>query len=216
MSENTEMPLGLYIQSSLKGAWKLVQAKPNAMEYFDLSSDGFWKSFWAIAVMLPAYALWTYFNLQGGTREIAEGVELAHPFLAEGIFFFTTLPLTAFVMIYFTKWMNISSNYSSMVIAYNWMSALIYLILVSMTMILSSGLVSGELSTALLIMLNFYFGFYVVWYTLKNSLQIGGVFAIGVLLFVKLLETVSMVLLYQIFNPEYFNAVVDTINNQPS
>lgn len=216
MSENQQMPLGLYIQNSLKGAWKLVQARPNAMEYFDLSSDGFWKSFWAIAVMLPAYFLWTFFNLQGEGVELINGTRTAYPYLSHGIFCIITLPLTAFVMIYFTKWMNISANYTSMVIAYNWMTALKFSILTCFRIILSSGLMSAELSYALLIMLQVYFGVYVVWFTLKNSLKISGMLGVGVFIFVYLLDEATLALLLQIFNPEYIDDLIQSANNPPA
>ncbi|MBT5072780.1 MAG: hypothetical protein HOJ34_07305 [Kordiimonadaceae bacterium] len=216
MTNDNEMTLPSYILKSLNGAWKLVQARQNPMQYFDLSSDGFWKSFWAIAVMIPAFILWAMFNLQGGSQEIREGFEISYPLLSEGIYFALALPLTAMVMAYFTKFMKISDNFSSMVIAYNWVSALIYIIMAIFTMIFLSGIVGGQISVVVLMMLRFYFGFYVLWFTFRHSLQISGMLAAGVLIFVKLLDTSMQVLIYKIFNPDYFDAVIAVASNPPS
>ena len=47
------------IVRSLTGAWYLFFDRPDAMRYFDLSVEGFWRSFRAILLLLPAYILST-------------------------------------------------------------------------------------------------------------------------------------------------------------
>jgi len=47
------------ITRSLTGAWHLFLDRPDAMRYFDLSVEGFWRSFRAIVLLLPAYILST-------------------------------------------------------------------------------------------------------------------------------------------------------------
>ncbi len=194
----------------------MARANPKAIEYFDLSSDGFWKSFWAIAAMAPAFLLWAFFNMYGQTVEIQEGVTISYPLLSETIFFLVALPFTAVVMIYFTKYMKISDHYASMVIAYNWTSAIVYLVMAVATVILLSGIISTQVSSIILLLLRVYFGFYVFWFVFKTSLQIGGFFAFGVVLFIKLLDASVQVIIFKIFNPEYFNAIFAAINSLPS
>lgn len=43
------------IVRSLTGAWRLFVGKPDALRYFDTSSEGFWRSFQAILIVLPVY-----------------------------------------------------------------------------------------------------------------------------------------------------------------
>ena len=45
------------IVRSLTGAWRLFLDRPDAMRFFDVSVDGFWRSFAAVVLILPAYAL---------------------------------------------------------------------------------------------------------------------------------------------------------------
>ena len=45
------------IVRSLNGAWELFLDRPDALRYFDLSVDGFWRSFRAIVLVVPSYLL---------------------------------------------------------------------------------------------------------------------------------------------------------------
>ena len=45
------------IVRSLTGAWELFLDRPDALRYFDLSVDGFWRSFRAIVLVVPSYFL---------------------------------------------------------------------------------------------------------------------------------------------------------------
>lgn len=216
MSDGNQITIGAYIQYSLKAALKLVKLNPHSMEFFDLSSDGFWKSFWAIAVMLPGLVLVSVFQYQGVADQSSPEEIMAYPFLSNVVFFFLALPFTAFVMAYFTKFMKISEHYASMVIAYNWMSALVYLIMSFMTVILGSGLLSNSIAGVILTVVGFYFSIYIHWFTFKVGLQISGALAVGVLIFIKLLDASLIVILFKIFNPEYFEMMMQAINNQPS
>ena len=45
------------IGRSLTGAWQLFLDRPDAMRFFDVSVDGFWRSFGAIGLIVPAYAI---------------------------------------------------------------------------------------------------------------------------------------------------------------
>lgn len=45
------------IYTSITAAWRLMMGKPDGLRMLDLSADGFWNSFFAIVVSLPALAL---------------------------------------------------------------------------------------------------------------------------------------------------------------
>lgn len=216
MSNDNQITIVSYVQYSLRAALKLVKLNPHSMEFFDLSSDGFWKSFLAIAVMFPGLILVSVFQYQGIVDSASPDESLPYPFLSNVVFFFLALPFTAFVMAYFTKFMKIEQNYASMVIAYNWMSALVYLIMAVITVILGSGLLSSNISGVILTIIGFYFSIYIHWFTFKLGLQISGALAIGVLIFVKLLDASLIVILFKILDPVYFELMMQAINNQPS
>lgn len=54
------MPSADEVQAGLTGAWQLMLGKTDGLRRLDLSADGFWNSFFALVVALPAYfAMWT-------------------------------------------------------------------------------------------------------------------------------------------------------------
>ena len=62
------------IEQSLTGAWRLFLNKPDALRFFDTGSDGFWRSFQAIVLVAPVYAITALANRGGSfSEEIANG-----------------------------------------------------------------------------------------------------------------------------------------------
>lgn len=48
------MPSGAEIQQYLSGVWRMMTGRADGLQLLDLSVDGFWNSFFAIVVALPA------------------------------------------------------------------------------------------------------------------------------------------------------------------
>lgn len=48
------MPSAAEIQRYLTGAWRLMTGKTDGLSMLDISADGFWNSFFAIVIALPA------------------------------------------------------------------------------------------------------------------------------------------------------------------
>ena len=57
------MPPKQEIVASLYGAWRLMRLDPTGMTYFNLSADGFWRSFFAAVIVAPAYVLFVVVGL---------------------------------------------------------------------------------------------------------------------------------------------------------
>ena len=51
------MPPAAEFQRSLFGAWRMMTGRADGLRLLDLSADGFWNSFFAIAIALPALAV---------------------------------------------------------------------------------------------------------------------------------------------------------------
>ena len=59
------------IQRYLTGAWRLMMGKADGLRLLDISADGFWNSFFAIVVAMPALAVaWTAI-----ANEVGQGPE---------------------------------------------------------------------------------------------------------------------------------------------
>jgi hypothetical protein len=114
------------IVQSLTGAWRLFLDRPDAMRYFNVSIDGFWRSFAAIVLILPAYALFA----------IAERIEIlgepvVDPAFSDGPFIvnkFLTLALDwitlPILLAAFARLLGVSRTYAAYVVARNWCAVL--------------------------------------------------------------------------------------------
>jgi hypothetical protein len=118
------MPSAAEIQRYLTGAWRLMTGKPDGLLLLDISADGFWNSFFAIVVALPAlFVSWI-----GVANEIADEplvggrlsilLRLAAIDLSAWI-----LPLVALAVA--APLAGIGARFVHYVVASNWGSALI-------------------------------------------------------------------------------------------
>lgn len=51
------MPTSEAIQQYLTGAWRLMRGQSDGLDLLDISSDGFWNSFFAIVLVLPVFGV---------------------------------------------------------------------------------------------------------------------------------------------------------------
>lgn len=191
-----------YIYRSLKGAWELAKLNPKGMDYFDLSAEGFWRSFWAIAVVAPFFLLWLLI-IQKMTQDNGIGA----PFLSEAVGFFIGLPFFAIFMGIFTRFLKIDSFYAPMIIAYNWMSVIIYGFVLPITLLSLPSPISSDIAKTVYVLGFGYLHIVVLWFLFKTSLRISGFLAAGVLIFSLLLTNSLTAVLVRLLNPEYLELV---------
>ncbi len=183
-----------YFSRSLSGAWQLIKLNPRAMDYFDKSADGFWKSFWAIILVAPVFFL-------GLGVSFDAAVEQGHQvsFTAHVVEFLLRLPLIALVMVYFTKFLKIDAHYSEMIVAFNWLWVLSNYIILPLSMLISTGIIPIEVGTLLVVVVAVYLELYVTWFLFKQSLKISGWLAFGVMIFKALFTLSVMQVIIRIF-----------------
>jgi len=105
-------------------ALRIVRGDPSALDDMDVSTDGFWRSFQAIIVALPAtFFTWVIF----GQDLIAEGV-VASVFSLVGrqavidiILWLLPIIILAIAM----PQLGLGKNYTGLIIARNWLSAIV-------------------------------------------------------------------------------------------
>lgn len=109
------------IQRNLTGAWRLMTGRADGLRLLDLSADGFWNSFFAIPVALPALAVGWLMAANGiaadGGGRLSVLAALAIVDLSVWI-----VPLIVFVAV--APQFGLSGRVAPLVIAYNWGEAL--------------------------------------------------------------------------------------------
>ncbi len=183
-----------YIGRSLAGAWQLIKLNPRAMDYFDISADGFWKSFWAIILVAPLFFL-------GLNVSYDMAVEQGHQIslAAHIIEFLLRLPLIALVMVFFTRFLRIDAHYSDMIIAFNWFWVVANYIILPISMLISLGVLPLKAGTLGVVVVAIYLELYVTWFLFRQSLRISGWLAFGIMVFKALFTLSVMQVIIRIF-----------------
>lgn len=120
------MPSRDEIVQSFTGAWRLFLDRPDAMRYFNVSIDGFWRSFTAIIFVMPAYALFA------GVEHVEILSEpVVDPAFSEKAFVFNKLAtlvldwiMLPILLAVLAGPLGVSRSYAAYVVARNWGIAL--------------------------------------------------------------------------------------------
>lgn len=163
-----EIVYGIY------GAWRLAHLDPAGMQYLDTSLRGFWRSFWAAAVIAPAYALMVLMRI---AERQTDGVTL-RILLIEIIAYaigWTAFPLAAW---YLLSALEKADRYVGYIVAYNWSNVLQICVYVPLTLIESTGalptVVIGLLGLASVAAILYY-----QYFIARTALQVDVAVAIG-------------------------------------
>lgn len=111
-------------QASLTGAWRLMLGKTDGVRLLDLSADGFWNSFYAMIVAVPALMVgWVGIANEVGDPDAFAGrlamlIKLATVDLGAWV-----LPLVALALV--APHAGIGGRFVAYVVASNWASAII-------------------------------------------------------------------------------------------
>lgn len=117
------MITGEYIQRALTGVFRLSLHDEKGLSWFELSADGFFRSFWGIILSAPLYA-YAVLGTMRAAQEIpdTEGTEVSlgiFLFLHFAYFLGGNLVFIA-AMIPLSKLLDLQARFAPFVIAYNW------------------------------------------------------------------------------------------------
>ena len=126
------MPSAQDIQTYMTGAWRLMMGKPEAVRLFDLSADGFWNSFFAIVVAVPALTVgWASF---AGDFAVGASGRFGIVFLL-GVIDLATWVLPLIVLALVAKPLGVGDRFVPYVVASNWGSALLVWLMLPATLV---------------------------------------------------------------------------------
>lgn len=117
------MPTGDEIQSYFAGAWRLMMGKPDGVRALDVSADGFWNSFSAILVAVPAMGV-GWVGLALDLSELGRGDRFSI-LLRLAVIDVVAWILPLLVLGLVARPAGILDRYPHFVVATNWASALI-------------------------------------------------------------------------------------------
>jgi hypothetical protein len=169
------MPDREEVLSGLYGAYRLAWFDASGVGHFNLTVEGFWRSFFAAVLVAPAYAILVGMQLSGDADEL----NLALVLLAEVIGYvlaWCAFPLVAIVL---TRLLGLDRNYVALIVAVNWSSVLqtgAFLAVVLLGLIMPPGLSTLIVTLTTLAILIYQ------WFVIRTSLQSTGGIALMLLL----------------------------------
>ncbi len=160
-----------YVQRSIDAAARLALRDAQAMASFDLTADGFFRSFAAMIVALPLYVVLNY-----GWETIAVTIGEKHAEANAAHFALYTIDYVlswlAFpvVMIFVLRFLGLTERYSALIIAYNWGTIIVLLLDVPPIALFGLGLITA-VQAFLLELVIFGIGLYYRFFSAMTALQ---------------------------------------------
>ena len=136
------------IQRSLTGAWRIFLGHPDAMRFFDTSTDGFWRSFQAIVLVAPIYAVTALADWRAMASNFLpdEGGVGAEAFVAVKM---VTLALDwvalPVLLAALAGFLGIRRAYTAFIVARNWSTVLVILPFAAIALLDIAGLMNESL-----------------------------------------------------------------------
>jgi hypothetical protein len=169
------MPDREEVLSALYGAYRLAWFDASGMTYFNLTVEGFWRSFFAAILVAPAYAILV--GMQSSAE--AEAFNLALVFLAESIGYvlaWCAFPIVALVL---TRMLGLDRNYVALIVAHNWSAvpqtaAFVAVVLLGVVLPQGLGTLLVTLTTGAILVYQ--------WFVIRTALQSSGGIALMLLL----------------------------------
>jgi len=112
------MPPLAEIRHYFEGAVRLAKGDTGGMEHFDFSVDGFWRSFWALVVVAPGYAIIV------ADQYISRGDPVAFwpTFSAETVSYLLSWIVFPVLAIWLTRMFDVAERYVPLIVTLNWSS----------------------------------------------------------------------------------------------
>lgn len=161
------------IAGSLIGAMRLFRRDAGGLQNFNMTEDGFWRSFFAIALAGPMSIC----------AELILGEPSTHSAVATTSRTAVTLVLQwvgfVLIMYYFTQVTGLAQRFMQFVIAYNWCTVVASAVMIIPALLAGFGLASRDLALfalffLLLVMLSY------SWFVARESLQTSGAIAASI------------------------------------
>lgn len=190
------MPLSAEVVRSLFAAWRIARFDANAMSYFNLSLEGFWRSFTAALIVLPFLLVIT--GLQFDALNDQEDAVQLSPTLEHGtsLLGFSLLEVLSFVcrwaawpilMIPIARFFKLEANYVPYIIAVNWGNVLQSALMLVVQVLLFTQILPKPVINLLFVMA-FITVLYYAYLIARAGLQCDAMTAIGLVVLNLLVE----------------------------
>lgn len=165
------------VARSLYGAYRLARFDPSGMDFFNKTPDGFWRSFFAAAIVAPVYGAFLVARFATG-----EVTAPAARFMAvEIIAYVVSWVLYPILMASLARVLDRENRYMEYIIAYNWAGVLQNALFLPVAMLqMTSGPAADATRFLSLIALAYILAY--IWFVARTALRIPALTAAGLVI----------------------------------
>ena len=168
-----------YVNRSLDAAFDLVMRDRRAWDKFDLTVEGFYRSFAAFLIVLPMNIVADLISVQVTADErIRQGKEAVEQAYGVGDALFSTVALAVqwtifpLVMILVLRFLGLAHRYAPLIIAHNWGTIVVYLFNMPAFLLFAAGIISADDAIGLNL-ITLVLTLYYRYYTAETALDAG-------------------------------------------
>ena len=182
------LPSSVEIASAIYGAWRLLRGDRTGMRFFDLTIEGFWKSFGGAALIVaPGYLILVALHLVEAEFEAG----FLRILLVQAIGYVILWVAFPLVMSFIADALNRPQRYIGYIVAYNWSQVIQMAVVLPVDVLAFSGVLPGGL-VALLVLVSRLVVFGYLWYVTTTALDVGPFPAVGLVLVALVIEFVAV------------------------
>ncbi len=175
------MPGALEITRALYGAWRLARLDRTGMTWFEASPEGFWRSFFAFAIVAPGYVVLMLIE----PSKVAVAASAPRILVVESISYVAQIVAYPLAMLYLCRAYGRWDRYIGFIVAHNWSEVLKMALLVPTTLLAVSQAAPLGIHWAAYIAVLFY-----QWFITRTALEVPGIIAAGAVLLKIVIELV--------------------------
>ncbi len=161
------------IRSALTGSFLLAKRDVRGLQSFDISIDGFWRSFLVVVLIAPFYVLYAMQEIEIAHEiHLQDRIPAANPGFVAARIALLGLEWILFpiAMIFITRLLGLWPKYVPFITIYNWSSLFISLALAPAAVLYFSGIISAQM-TATINLFTILFILYFRWYIARTVLE---------------------------------------------
>ncbi len=161
------MPGYREISRALTGAWLLWRGDPSAMSWFELTVEGFWRSFFAAVLVAPFYVF--MLAVDYASSEMPAG--LATVVVVRGVAYLADWAAFPLVAVLLVRLFGLERRYVALIVADNWASVLQA---AALTAAVAASMVLPMAVAALLVLATFVTVVFYQWLVVRQALETTG------------------------------------------
>jgi hypothetical protein len=177
------------VRSLLASIHLMLADRERALSLFNLSEQGFWRSFMAIAVALPLYLLAVRLGIPAVAETPAQKAVVGAVLFKASLLLLLEWLLWLVAAALLVRPLGLAAHYGRYVIIYNWSSPLILALQIIPALLYFTGLI-GRDAAAFMFLFLLGVALYVRWQNARTGLKAPGLVAIGLVLADVLLSMV--------------------------